>query len=340
MSAAPEPTVTVVVPAWNSRRWLPGCLEALAAQSFRDFRTVVVDGGSTDGSPGLVEREYPQVEVLRLPANRGFAGGANAGIEKAASPFVALLNVDTRAEPEWLGRLVATLETAPPEVAGVGSKLLQMERPDRIDDAGDTLSWYGSAIKRGHGEAASGYDRAEEVFSVCAAAALYRAEFLAGEKFDPLYGSYFEDVDLALRGRVMGYRFLYEPRARVLHWSGGAGLGRARYVAQVTRNRLMTLAKSIPGRLLARHAGRLIWGQVYFLIAYRRPFASLRGYLGFLACLRHTLSERRRIGARRRLSAGAIDALLEDALGEPPLRRLLRRRLGRPRKPTEAGAGG
>jgi hypothetical protein len=95
----------------------------------------------------------------------------------------------------------------------------------------------------------------------------------------------------------------------------------------MTRNRLLTLAKSLPVPLLARHARRLLWGQIYFLVAYRRPWASMLGGLDFLFAGRHLWRERRAFRGLRRLSSSAIDRLLDRDLNEPPLRALLSRKL-------------
>ena len=274
----------------------------------------------------VVEREFPDIRILRLPTNQGFVAAVNRGIQEASSRYVALLNVDTRARPGWLESLVSCLQSVGTDFAAASSKLLRMDAPELIDDAGDLLSWYGSALKRGHLQPAGSYEHREEVFSVSAAGGLYRRDFLAEVGFDPVYESYFEDIDVGLRGRLVGHRFVFEPQAEVLHWGGGGGLRRGRYVTLVTRNRLLTITKSIPARLLLRHAHRLVWGQIYFLVAYRKPLWSLAGYAGFLRRLPHALSERRRLSKRRTLSVEAIDSQLTRELGEPPLRELVRRR--------------
>lgn len=319
---------TVVVPAWNSRDWLPGCLDGLRRQSCRPAATIVVDDGSTDGTADLVRERYPEVELVALGENRGFAHAANLGVDRAASPYVALLNADTRPEPDWLARLVERLDAGPAEVVAVASRMLKLADPALIDDAGDELSWYGSARKRGHGRPAGEYATAGEVLSACGGAALYRRQtFLAVGGFDETYGSYFEDLDFGLRCRVLGYRAVYEPAAVVLHQGQGSGLPRASYVRAVTRNRLLTVVKNIPARLLAQHSHRLSWGQLYFFVAYRRPLQSALGWAGFLRALPRALGERRRILAQRKVTDEELDALLTRELGEPPLGELLRRKL-------------
>src|SRR5215510_7056299 len=103
---ASTPKVTVVIPNWNGMGRLGDCLETLSAQDMQDFRTIVVDNGSTDGSVAFVRQNFPQVEVIELASNTGFATAANVGIDRSASPFVALLNSDTQVYPDWLSTLL------------------------------------------------------------------------------------------------------------------------------------------------------------------------------------------------------------------------------------------
>lgn len=325
MTAAAPEAVTVVVPTWNSGRWLADCLEALARQTLPPREVLVVDSASSDGSVAtLASAGSPR--LLALPSNRGFAAAANAGWRAATTPWVALLNPDTRPEPDWLRSLAEALAAADPEVWAVASKMLRMDDPGRIDDAGDQLSRFGAAVKRGHGEQEERWNRADEVLSPCAGAALYRRAALAElGGFDESFESYLEDLDLGLRACLAGWRCRFEPRARVLHHGGGAGLRRARYVRLVTCNRLLLLGKNLPATLLARHAARLAHGQLYFLVAYHRPLASLLGYLRFLCRLPSMLSARRAIQRTRRASAAQVDACLLPTRGAPPLRQLWRR---------------
>jgi GT2 family glycosyltransferase len=329
--AAP-PRVSVVIPNLNGVRWLPGCLDALAAQTFRDREVLLVDNGSTDGSVALLRERYPHVRLVTLERNTGFAPAVNLGIQATRGEYVALLNTDTVPRPDWLAALVRALDQSPPETGAVASKMLSLDDASRIDDAGDALAWTGAAEKRGHGEPAHRFTQRDEVFSVCAGAALYRRSFLdAVRAFDERFFAYLEDVDLGLRGRLLGYRYVFEPAAEVLHKGHGSELPRADYVRLVTRNRVMLFAKSVPWSLLLKHLPRLLYGQLYFLIAYRRPVASLAGYLSLVPCLTHIGRERRRVRASRRIEVADLDRLLTTRMREPPLRTLLRHRLGRMR---------
>ncbi len=325
-----SPRVTVVIPTWNTRRWLKGCLDGLRAQTFQDFQVVMVDNGSTDGSVAFVRENYPDVQVLAFAENRGFAAAVNAGIRASRSEYVALLNVDTEPQPDWLSSLVQVMDSSPPEVGALASKMLSLENPALVDDAGDSFSWYGSAWKRGLREPAEAYDSPAEVLSACGGAALYRRTFLEETGgFDEHFISYLEDVDLGLRGQLLGYRCFYVPSSRVLHQGKGAGIPRPWYVTLVTRNRLAILVKCIPARLWLRHLPTLLYGQFYFFLVYKKPLASLKGYAAFIRHLPVIWKQRRQIQRTRRVPDERLEAIMSNELGEPGLGQIFRTWLSR-----------
>jgi GT2 family glycosyltransferase len=321
--------VAVVIPCWNSGRWLPGCLSSLGAQHYRDFSVILVDNGSTDGSVEIARSSLPAVEVLRFSSNRGFAAAVNAGIARSSSPYIALLNADTRAAPDWLGELVEAMKRAGPEVGYLASKMLDLSDPSLMENGGDSFSWQGAAWKRGRGRPAAEYVDTQEVFSACAGAALYRRELL--EKigmFDESFFAYLEDVDLGLRARLKGYRCLFVPTAEVLHQGHSTGISSGDYVRLVTRNRLLLFAKNIPAPLMVKNLHKIIYGQVYFFLVYRRPVSSLLGYLSFLALAPEAFRKRRFLLRDTALSLAQIEKLLDKDMPEPSLRELLLARLG------------
>jgi GT2 family glycosyltransferase len=329
-SAVPDsvPRVTVVIPNWNTRCWLTGCLDGLRNQNFRDFQTLLVDNGSTDDSVIFVQTHYPEVEVHHAIDRPGFAPTVNYGIRQARSEYIVLLNADTVPHPNWLGELVAAMDRSPATVGGLASKMLSMQDPSHIDNAGDLFSWYGSNHKRGFSELALYYQEVEEVFSVCAGAALYRRSFLEDTGgLDERFESYLEDIDLGLRGRLLGYRYLYVPTAQIVHQSHGSGLARTRYVYLMTRNRLAILTKNIPAALLLKHGWTLLYGQFYYFLVYKHPWQSLKGLFAFLIALPHLLQQRGTLLKRRCISNVALDAILTKELGEPNLREILKNKL-------------
>jgi GT2 family glycosyltransferase len=322
----------VVIPTYNGATWLPGCLDALRAQTFRDFEVLVVDDASTDDTPAVLAA-YPEVQAIRLPRNRLFAGAANAGLAAARGDLLALLNHDTVAAPGWLAALVDGLRHAP--WAGcAASKLVLMDDPTRFHSAGDFYGRDGVPGSRGVWQRDSGqYEQEEEVFGPCAAAALYRRAMLvdvaaAGQGprvdgrmvggkrrsrilppvFDETLGMYCEDVDLNLRARLRGWRCVNVPGAMVRHKLSATGGGPlASYY--VGRNLLYLLAKDVPTPVLTRNALAIARAQLRYLVEslvhIREPAARarLRGQL------RGLLTWPRYRAARRQVQAGArVDA--------------------------------
>ena len=135
-----RPAVDVVVPAWNSKPWLAACLDALRSQTLPARSIIVVDDASTDGTADWLAEHAGDLRVAHLDRNRGFAAAANRGLELSNSPFVALLNADTRADAEWLEALAGHLTRAPQSVGFAASRMLQLSSPGRIDSAGDQFS--------------------------------------------------------------------------------------------------------------------------------------------------------------------------------------------------------
>ncbi|MDP8218632.1 MAG: glycosyltransferase family 2 protein, partial [Candidatus Theseobacter exili] len=262
--------ISVVIPNFNGMRWLPGCLKALFDQEFKDFSVILVDNNSSDNSVDWIKKNYPLVEILSLDYNSGFASAVNYGINSSQSEYVVLINTDTVPKKNWLLKLVEIMDDCGQEIGCLSSKMLNMQNPETIENAGDIFTFQGAAIKRGHGLPANNYSKVEEILSPCAGAAFYRRSFLEESGgFDELFFAYLEDIDIGLRGRILGYRYLFVPEAEILHYGHGGGLPHAQYVRYITRNRLLVFLKNIPFKLLLKHLPSFLYGQFYFLVAYR-----------------------------------------------------------------------
>ncbi len=302
---------SVVIPNWNGRHWLKGCLDALRAQEYRSFEVLLVDDASSDGSVEYVQAQYPEVTIIKRAVQGGFAKTANTGINASSGEYVVLLNNDTLPSPSWLGELIRSMDRSPPTVGSLASCMLRMDDPQLIDTTGDLLTWYGQALKRGHDQPVPGCDCSSEILSACAGAALYRRAFLeTAGVFDEEFGSYLEDLDLGLRGRLSGYTCSYASSATVLHQGHGAGTPHGKYVRLVTRNRLLLFGKNIPLALIIRHLNHLFIGQLALFIQYRHPVDSIIGYLSLVPQVPRMIRERHRILAIRKLSDREIDKLL------------------------------
>jgi GT2 family glycosyltransferase len=304
-----------VIPNWNGARFLRPCLDSLRAQTYERREVIVADGASSDGSQALVQREYPDVRLVALDCNRGFAGNVNAGIRAARGELVALLNNDAVAEPDWLERLVDGFDD--PRVGSCASKMLLADPPDVLNSAGDFFGRDGLPGQRGVWERDAGqYDRGEEVFGASGGAVAYRRRMLQDVGlFDERLFYQCEDVDLAFRAQLAGYRCRYVPRARVHHRLSATG-GGALASYYCGRNFLWVLLKDAPAGVLRRHWPRMLLAQVRLALAAlwhaREPAARarLRGQARALLDLGEIARARREVQRRRRVSDSYIESIL------------------------------
>ena len=310
------PEIAVVVVNWNGAHLLSTCLGSLRAQTYADFETILVDNGSSDDSLELVAREFPEVRVVALSDNLGLAGGTNAGIAVTDAPIIVTLNNDTEADPRWLAELHTALK-AHPEAGSAASKLLLFDRRDVIHSAGDFYGLDGIPGNRGVWQHDNGtYARQELVFGACAGAAAYRRSMLDDVGgFEDDFFMYCEDVDLAFRGQLLGYRCVFVPTAIVYHMLSATGGGPiASYYCG--RNFLRVIARDMPGPLLRRVWPRIVLAQLRIAVEslrhVREPAAraKLRGQIAGLRELPRLLGERRAIQQRRRVPIRYLRAIM------------------------------
>ena len=239
--------VTVVVPNWNGIEYLRKCLDSLRGQDY-GFDLIVVDNGSTDGSVSMVETEYLEASLIRFSENTGFCHACNAGMEKAETPYVILLNNDTEVLPGFVENLVKAIEEDE-KIFSVSSQMLQIQDNGKIDDAGDRYTVFGWAYARGKDKPATRYNKKCDVFAACGGASIYRKSVLDKIGYlDENHFAYMEDIDLGYRARIYGYRNVYEPSAKVIH-AGSASSG-SRYNAFKTKlsaaNNAYMILKNMP----------------------------------------------------------------------------------------------
>jgi GT2 family glycosyltransferase len=282
--------VAVLIVNWNGGDLLTRCLESLEQQRRRPDHVIVVDNASSDDSLKRAAHLLKDIELIQLPSNAGFARGNNLAA-RAARQFdaLALLNPDAVAEPGWLDELVRAAERHP-DTASFASQMLLASTPQYLDGAGDSYHVSGRAWRNGHRILSTTWPAEDaEVFGPCAAAALYRREaFDEAGGFDEQYFCYFEDVDLAFRLRLRGYRSLYVPAAVVRHVGSALSGYRSDFaVYHGERNAVWTFVKNMPGPLLWMYLPQHIVLNVAALLFYpsrgqgkvvwRAKFDALRG---------------------------------------------------------------
>ena len=333
-NSAAAPAISIAVVNWNGAGVLPRCLDALAAQTMRDFELLVVDNASTDGSADDLETGWPGARVFRLDHNAGFAAANNLAARQSRGKWLALVNNDAFLDPQWLEAMLAAA-IARPEYTSFASRLLQANHPSLLDGAGDGYHVSGLMWRLGYGQPADAVAlKEEEVFSPCGAAAFYlRQAFLDAGGFDEDFFAYAEDVDLGFRLRLLGYRCLYVPTAVARH-VGSASHGPksdfSTYYGQ--RNMVWTYVQNMPGRYLWLYLPAHLLANLILMVqqafaghgrsTWRAKWHALRG-------LRGALRKRKEIQRRRPVQPAAINAAL-DRSWLSPLLPSLRMRLPRP----------
>ncbi len=322
--------VVVIVPTYNGLRYLVPCLESLRRQTYRDFSALVMDDGSDDKTADVLRAQYSEVACVRFAKNRGLARAQNAAIAATRGEFVALLNNDTEAAPDWLDHLVRMAD-ARPDAWAVAGKLRLWDRRSALHAAGDSFGIDGVPRNIGVWETDDGrWDDGRGIWGPQGGAALYRRSALdalsderCGAPFDESFFMYCEDVDLNWRARLRGFDTAFAPGAIVYHHvSATAGGALASYY--VGRNMLAVLAKDVPGALLCKHWRHILraqWGYLMESLRHcREPAARarLRGQFAVVRMLPGLLRARRCVLSRRAVSVDNRD--LERRLYAPPAR--------------------
>lgn len=239
---------TVVIPNLNGKQYLEACLDSLRQQTRQDFSVILIDNGSEDGSADYVESHYPEVMVKHFSKNEGFCRAVNEGIRMAATKYVVLLNNDTACEASFIEELVRAMEEDEGVFSGA-ARMVQMHDPDRMDNGGDYYCALGWAYALGKGKPAANYAKKRAIFSACAAGAIYRRKvFDEIGLFDEVHFAYLEDIDVAWRARIAGYRNLYLPDA-VVHHVGSATSGSVYNdfkIRHSSRNSIYLIYKNMP----------------------------------------------------------------------------------------------
>ena len=319
MSSDAPLRVSVIIPNWNGAQHLPVCLDSLRRQTYPHVEVIVVDNASQDASLSIL-RGYPEVRVLPQATNLGFTGACNAGLRIAGGAICVLLNNDTEAHPEWISAIVRAFADHP-EAGMVASKMLLFDRRDTLHTAGDYVTPDGLAHNRGVWAKDMGqYSHRGYVFSACGGSAAYRVTMLdqIGLLDEDFFFS-FEDVDLAWRAQLAGWRCVFEPRAIVYHKlkASGGGTTASYYDG---RNRIYTLVKNYPADLWRDHWREVVAAQWALIKTAVRSWrggaarATLRGIAAGLLGIPRMLRKRRAVQS----VWGTVDRVYLERLMQPP----------------------
>ena len=249
------PRASIIIVNWNGIKHLPTCLDALQRQTFRDFETILVDNGSSDGSVELLQQSYQWVKVIELEHNTGFSGGNNEGLKHASADYIVVLNNDTEAEPAWLEELIAAAD-ANPDAGQVGCRICSMADHDRIDSLGHGVCSDGMTRGRFRmrrwSEVGRNFRPVDDMFFGTACVSLYRRVALDQVGFfdDDMF-AFAEDSDLGLRLRWGGWEAVLATNAVVYHkYSGTGGVFSPFKLYLVERNHYWVAIKNFPLSML------------------------------------------------------------------------------------------
>lgn len=266
LSAAKE-LVSVVLVTWNSAQYLRRCLDGFRRQTHQPVELIAIDNASGDDTLAMLEADT----IIRNDTNRGFSAAVNQGIAVARGEYVLLLNPDCFLQPEYIEHLVAALESKPDFGSATGM-LIRADGSDAIDTCGIRMTRTGRHLD------ITRLQNANEVFGVSGAAAMHRMSFLRdvainGEVLDEDFFAYREDADLAWRGRLFGWRALYEPRAVAYHVRRVTPEARRALPAGINMH-------SVKNRFLLR-----LKNEGVYLALRNAPFELARDFIVLLAAL-------------------------------------------------------
>jgi GT2 family glycosyltransferase len=250
--------VAVNIVTFNSAVDIVACLESLTTQTFRDFKTHILDNASADDT--LEKVRGFDVVVVPSKVNTGFAKAHNDLMRAYPAEYALVLNPDAVLKPDFIEKIVGALD-ARPDAASASGKLLRLDGKT-LDSTGIVMLRSQRHLDRGAGEPDLGqFDKAEDVFGPSGAAALYRIKALEavavdGQFFDEDFFAYREDADLAWRLRLMGWNSIYVPSAVALHRRRVTPERRAELPAIINyhsvKNRFLLRLNNMTGTLYAR----------------------------------------------------------------------------------------
>ena len=265
-----EAGVTIVIPNYNGIKYIEDCLRSIRKQTV-PVKVLVVDNGSEDESLKVIKNKFPEVKLIELGMNTGFAHGVNEGIKAADTEYIFLLNNDTVIQEDATEQLLKAIKRYP-NAFSISAKMLALKGEHLIDDTGDYYCALGWAFTQGKDADRKLFNKRKKVTSACAGAAMYRKSLLEQVGgFDDAHFCYLEDVDLGIRARIAGFDNYYEPSAIVYHAGSGSSGSRhnAFKVRLTSANNLYLIYKNMPVVMFIINLPLILLGiiikQVYFL---------------------------------------------------------------------------
>jgi GT2 family glycosyltransferase len=308
------PALSIIIVTWNGLRWLPACFAALQPQLQPDDEVVLVDNGSTDGTATWCQ-QHPEVRLVALPRNLGFAGGVAVGTQHAQRDLVVLLNNDAFVAPGCLTAL-RNAAISQPQFGAFAGVLTFDHMPEVVASAGIRVVRNGLALDLWMGRRVAELPiELVEIFAPSGGLALYRRTALDDVgSTEPTFFNYLEDADLGWRLRLRSWRSAVVPQAQVRHiYSATSGQGSPLKQRLLARNRIWTMIRCLPDELLRMNLGSIISYDLQAIIygLLRKQPAIVAGRLAALHDFPRLLEQRRMIQARRTAATADLRRWLE-----------------------------
>ena len=217
------PKVTILIPNYNGKKWLEQCLLTVEKSTYPNKEILVVNNGSTDQSGEFLKKNYPNVRVIEIKKNRGYAGANNLGVKHANGKYVLFLNNDTQVTPNFLEPLVAKIESDE-QIGAVQPQIRHMVNKDVIDSIGSFFTFTGFLYHYGYFQPhkEKKYQKELSVYSVKGACFLMsKKDYLNLGGIDESFVTYVEESDLCHRILLSGKKIMYVPQSIVYHYGGG-----------------------------------------------------------------------------------------------------------------------
>ena len=215
--------VTVLIPNYNGKKWLEGLLPTLKKVSYKNLEVLIVNNGSTDDSAEFLKEKYPNIKVLEIKKNRGYAGANNLGVKRATGKYILFLNNDTNVTPNFLEPLVEKIENDK-TIGAVQPQIRNMVDKNAIDSIGSFFTLTGFLYHYGYFQNATEkkYNKELSIYSVKGACYLMKKkDYLDLGGIDESFVTYVEESDLCHRILLSGKKIIYTPKSVVYHYGGG-----------------------------------------------------------------------------------------------------------------------
>lgn len=301
-------SIIILISKWGKDgRHLDKCLQGIYRQSFREFEIILVTNGLERNHVNEIKNRHTGVRIIANEENNGVAGGRNQGVLEARGNYIVTLDDDAVPDNRWLEELVRWASKGE-RVGMLASKMLFGSEPYIIDSAGLEISRDGNGYNRKGLMRDGGFEQIEEIFSPCGGAAFYKREIFEDVGlYDEIYNLYgYEDLDLAFRARLAGWKCLYVPQAVVFHhhsWSLGEGSSSKNFFLE--RGKILTILKNWPLRYMIYYAPLIaaydLLADGYHMLG-KNDFSRLKAKISVLRQLPRVLRERSKIHRNRRLS--------------------------------------